>query len=129
MRKLTQTLWLAAIALMLTVGSAAYAGEALEPLRGEWLVESWNGEQLPPEMKMTINFVDDDTLSFTATMNGEVLETEEVRYTASEDGNMTVYTEEEPDGEAITWAVGEDKKLTLSSEEDGDMVLKRPDAE
>ena len=110
--------------LGLSAASTASAGEAIEALRGKWLIESFGEEPTPPNMKFEMEFVDDDTLKMTITF-GEESQVEEVRYQATADGKITVYPPETPEGEEATWEVKADKKLYITAEE-GVMVLSRP---
>lgn len=111
---------LAALAMLLSVAATtqAQAGEALEALRGAWTLESVNGEQLPPGASMSVNFTSDTTFTATTTFAGEKME-EEVRYTATADGNITFYEDEtDTEGESGKWEV-KDGKLYLVSNTDG----------
>lgn len=130
MSKKTLPTVLAALALMLGLAATtqAQAGEALEALRGAWTLESVNGEQLPQGASMSVNFNSDTTFTATTSFGGEKME-EVVRYTATADGNMTIYQDEtDTEGESGTWEV-KDGKLHLSSTTDGveeTIVLARP---
>lgn len=106
-----------AILLAFTAATTAAAGAA--DLIGDWNVESFNGEAPPPNVQMQISFVDADTMTMTVTVDGQELGTEEVRYEATDDGQITVYTEEEPDGDTAAWSIGVDGKLRIVSEENG----------
>jgi len=115
-----------ALALLLSLTAVtAQAGDAIEALAGDWLVESFDGEQTEPGMEMKISFVDDETMKMTITVNGQEVVSEEVRYEATEEGDITVYTEDEPDGESAKWEVADDGKLHITTEEEGEMILGR----
>ena len=120
---------LAALTLMLSLSATttAHAAEAIEALRGGWQIESFNGEQFPPNLQAVLTFVDDATLRMTVSMDGQVIETEETRYEATADGKITIYDEDK--GEEGKWEVKADGKLYLSGPNDqGEietMVLRR----
>ncbi|MEM1354398.1 MAG: hypothetical protein AAGC44_10390 [Planctomycetota bacterium] len=130
MRK-TLTPLLAALTLMLglTATSSVQAGEAIEPLRGAWVIESFNGEQFPPNLKATMTFVDDDTISLSVSMDGQVIESQENRYAATNDGKITIF-EDDGSAEEGKWEVKADGKLYLSGpNDDGEietLILRRP---
>lgn len=130
MRK-TLTPFLAVLTLMLglTATTTAQGAEALEALRGAWLVESFNGEQLPPNLQATMTFVDDETIQVSVSMDGQVVETEETKYKATADGKITIY-DENGKAEEGKWEVKADGKLQVSGpSDDGQvetMILRRP---
>ena len=106
-----------AILLAFTAATTAAAGAA--DLIGDWTVESFNGDAPPPNVQMVVSFVDADTMTMTVTVDGQALPAEELRYEATDDGSITVFTEEEPNGDTATWSIGFDGKLTITSSEDG----------
>lgn len=115
-----------AIALLLAP-AAAQAAEALPQLKGAWVAESYNGEAPDEDMKITMTFVDDKTLRMEITAGGET-DKEEVKYTATADGKMTIYPEESPEGENAKWKVGDDKKLHITTDEGEVLIFARPAA-
>lgn len=130
MRKsLTPALTVLALMLGLVATSTALAGEAIEALRGDWLIEAGEGEQLPPNMQMKMTFVDDDTLRMTIIMDGQVLGSEEARYAATADGKMKMYEENGTETDC-TWEVKADGKLYVTgpnpSGEPETIVMRRP---
>jgi len=130
MRKsLTPALTVLTLMLGLVASSTAHAGEALEALRGDWLIEAGEGEQLPPNMQMKMPFVNDDTLRMTIIMAGQVIGSEEARYAATADGKMTMYEEGGAETEC-TWEVKADGKLHVTgpnpSGELETIVMRRP---
>ena len=120
MSKKTLPAVLAALAMLFSVAATtqAQAGEALEALRGAWTLVSVNGEQLPAGASMSVNFTSDTTFTATTSFAGEKME-EVVRYTATADGNMTIYQDEtDTEGESGKWEV-KNGQLHLSSTTDG----------
>ena len=111
------TLSLAVLLAFTAATTAAAAGAA--DLIGEWNVESFSGEAPPPNVQMKITFVDADTMTMTVTVDGQELGTEEVQYEATDGGEITIFTEDEPEGDTATWEIGVDGKLTITSNEDG----------
>jgi hypothetical protein len=111
---------------MLLMPATARAGEAIEALKGAWTAESFDGEAPPEGMKMVLTFVDDSTMRMEMTFAGETHK-EEIKYTATKDGKLTVYPEPdtEPEGEEAKWQVKADKKLYITSDEGEVMILKR----
>ena len=122
---------LTVLALMLSLAatSTALAGEAIQALRGDWLIEPGEGEQLPPNMQMKMTFVDDDTLRMTIVMDGQVVGSEEGRYAATADGKMTMYEDNGTETDC-TWEVKADGKLYLTGPNPGGqpetIVMRRP---
>jgi len=129
MRK-TLTPILAALTLMLslTATTTAFAAEAIEALRGGWLIESYNGEQMPPNMQATMTFVDSETLQMSVSMDGQVITTEETKYEATAEGKITVIGEDGT-AEEGTWEVKEGKLHLSGPNDDGQietLILRRP---
>ncbi|MFN3166683.1 MAG: hypothetical protein ACE37H_06420 [Phycisphaeraceae bacterium] len=122
-----QTLGLLALCLALWVpATKATAGEAIEALKGSWTAETFDGEAPPAGMTMVMTFVDDATLRMEVTFNGET-EKEEIKYTATENGDITIFPdpEENPAGEKATWEVKADKKLYIKTAEGETLVFSR----
>lgn len=105
---------------------SASAGEALEALKGAWVAETFDGEAPPEGVKMVMTFVDDATLRMDVTFNGEN-ERQEIKYTATADGNITIFPEpdQNPEGEKATWEVKADKKLYIKTAEGEQLVFTR----
>lgn len=124
MKRLAPFTFIFALALLLGP-TQAEAGDALEELKGAWLVESFDGEAPPQGVSMVITFVDDSTMQMEMTFGSETKK-EEIKYSATKDGKITVYPEPEtePEGETGTWEVKADKKLYITAD-DGVMLLKR----
>lgn len=115
------------LVLVILLGPATVlAGEALPQLKGAWDAESLNDKPPEPGVTMTMTFVDDDTIAMEVTFEGET-QKEEIRYTATEDGKMTIYPEPDtnPKGEKATWKIV-DKKLHLTTAENEVLIFKRP---
>ncbi len=114
------------VLLMLFTPATAHAGEAIEALKGAWVVETSNGDPPPEGVKMVMTFVDDETLRIVATFEDK-REKKDIKYSATEDGEITMFPEpkENPDGEKATWEVRDDKKLYLTNEEGEVLVLAR----
>lgn len=126
MRRAPRLFVLPALALVLACfATAARAGEALEALRGVWQVETFDGEAAPAGVTLLFDFVDDDTLKVTFKAEGEE-DVQEIRYTATADGKITVYPPEAPEGDQATWQVKPDGKLYITTDDGDAMVLKRP---
>ncbi|MFN3166684.1 MAG: hypothetical protein ACE37H_06425 [Phycisphaeraceae bacterium] len=125
MKRFAPLTCLLALALLL-LPATAQAGEAIEPLRGAWTAESFNGEAPPEGMKMVLTFVNDSTMRMEMTFAGETHK-EEVKYTATKDGKITVFAEPDtkPEGEEAKWEIKADKKLYITSAEGEVMILKR----
>jgi hypothetical protein len=122
-----QTLGLLVMGLaLLFPATQAKAGEAIEALKGAWTAETFDGEAPPQGMTMVMTFVDDATLRMEVTFGGET-EKEEIKYTATEDGNITIFPEpeEKPEGEKATWQVKADKKLYIKTAEGETLVFSR----
>lgn len=115
------------ILFAVAASNAAFAADAGE-LIGAWNVESFDGQPPDPTVKMTVTFVDEDTMTRGVVLNGEDLGTEEIRYEATDDGTLTLYSDDEPDGVTLRWEIDDAGKLHLIYEEDGEseeMVLGR----
>ncbi|MEM1354376.1 MAG: hypothetical protein AAGH88_05780 [Planctomycetota bacterium] len=128
MPRLNRVFALSLFVLALACAAPSASGaEALEALRGLWVVESFGNEPTPPGVSLTLEFVDDDTLKVVYKQADEADE-QEVRYTATADGKITVFPPEAPNGEEATWELKDDGKLYIAPDnEPGQvMVLKRP---
>jgi len=113
--------------LLMTAATSAFAADAGD-LIGAWNVESFDGQPPDPSVKMIVTFVDEDTLTRGVVLNGEDLGTEEIRYEATDDGSITLYSDDEPDSVTLSWEIDDAGKLHLVYEEDGEseeMVLGR----
>lgn len=128
MQRMTRLAVLPLMALMLLMtATTAQAGEALEALRGQWLVDSFDGDAPPPGVSLTFDFVDDATMRVTYREEEGEPDVEEMRYTATADGTITVFPDPDaPEGEAATWEVKADGKLHITSKEGSVMVMSRP---
>ncbi|MEM1354397.1 MAG: hypothetical protein AAGH88_05885 [Planctomycetota bacterium] len=123
--------FITAFALMLGLfaTATAEAGEAIEALRGDWLIISFNEEPPPAGSQMILTFVDDQTVKMSFVLDGNVVDESQTRYEATEDGNMKI--EDDVDGSmtAYTWEVRDDGQLHLISVPGGDpehLVMRRP---
>ncbi len=112
--------------LLLLVAATAQAGEAIESLKGAWVVELSKGAPPPEGVAIVMTFVDDDTLSIEATFKDKT-EKKDIKYTATADGKITLFPEPEtePEGEKANWQVKDDKKLYLTNEDGEELVLVR----
>lgn len=124
MKHLPHLLALFAICIALQP-TTTLAADALPELAGTWVAESMDGNPPPAGAKMVMKFIDDATLRFEVTYEGET-QIETIKYTATKDGKMTIYfdPEENPAGDKATWKIV-DKKLHMTSDAGETLVLKR----
>lgn len=119
---------LSCVTLMMLAAAGSALAADVGDLIGAWNVESFDGQPPDPSVKMTVTFVDEDTMTRGVVLNGEDLGTEEIRYEATDDGSITLYSDDEPDGVTLSWEIDDAGKLRLVYEEDGEseeMVLGR----
>jgi|GEM_PF-2310562 len=126
MKRLALNLFLLAL-MSLLVPATALAEDALPEIKGLWVAESLVGQPLPEGASMSMDFIDASTVRATAVSPDGKKNEQEIRYTATKDGKLTLFPEPDknPKGEPATWKI-ENGKLIITSSENETMVFKRP---
>lgn len=113
--------------LFAPVAVQAEPGDAIDPLKGAWVAETFNSKPPPNGMKMTMTFITDALIDMEIIV-GDEKEKKSVQYTATQDGKITFFynREAEPEGSKATWEIKADKKLYITNEQNEILVFARP---
>lgn len=105
----------------------AQADKPLEPLKGKWVAQTFNGKPPPNGMTLTMTFLDDKVVGIEV-IAGDEVERTEVKYKATAEGSLILYYDEEndPEGTKATWEVKADKKLYINNDDGDKLIFARP---
>ncbi|XAM01427.1 hypothetical protein OT109_08530 [Phycisphaeraceae bacterium D3-23] len=115
------------LALTLAFGAATSASaDGAGDLIGEWNVESYNGDTPPANVQMKVTFNDADTMTMVLIIDGSEVSSQDARYSATDAGGFTRYTEEAPDGVAGSWSIDAAGKLHIANDDGGEDIVMVP---
>jgi hypothetical protein len=106
--------------------ATAQAGEALPELKGEWVVETEKGKELP--FTLTYEFVNDEKLVITLVNKGKT-QVSEVAYKANKHGVIKVYDGkigEDGNPDKGSWEI-KDGKLHITTRAMGTVLSRKPE--